>query len=96
MSFGKFGNMNGDSGILNSESQMIGYVVDGLEFSGGIDVLVTAGDTSKSITHFVFGRVEIAVTVLGVSKFILKFKNTYIFIVEYIAKQFDISSNTTI
>merc|ERR1739844_414161 len=70
-SYGKFGNVNGNSGIFNTESQMIGYIVDGLEFSGGIDVLVTAGYTSKSIANFVFGRVEIAVTVLGVSKFIL-------------------------
>ena len=76
-SYGKFGNVNGNSGIFNTESQMIGYIVDGLEFSGGIDVLVTAGYTGVSIAHFVFGRVEVAVTVLGVSEFILKLKKKW-------------------
>ena len=72
--YGKFGNVNGYSGILNTESQMIGYIVDDLEFSGGIDVLVTAGYTGVSIAYFVFGRVDVAVTVFTVSEFILKFK----------------------
>ena len=69
---GQSGVVDGQSGIGDTESQCIGDIVDGLEFTGGIDVLVASGYTSVAISDFVFLRVDVAVTVFGVSEFILE------------------------
>jgi hypothetical protein len=61
---------NGQSGIYNSESQFIGDIGDNLEFASGVNVSITSSLLTKSVTNFLFGRVEVRITVLGVAKFI--------------------------
>ena len=69
---GQSGVVHGQSGIGDTESQSIGDVVDGLEFTGGIDVLVASGYTSVAISDLVLLGVDVAITVFGVSEFILE------------------------
>ena len=64
--------MNGQSGVSHSEAQSVSDIVDGLEDTIGIDVLVTSSHTRESVSRFLLGRVQVGVSVMGVAKFILK------------------------
>merc|ERR1711997_811989 len=63
---------NWDVGSSNSESiDIISNVVDSLENSIGINILVTSSGHSKSILSFSLGRVDVLVSKAELSKLIL-------------------------
>ena len=70
----EFSVMNWESGIFGSESEFISDISDGLEFTVGVNVLVTSGFLTETVSDFMFGRRPVGITVLGVAEFILKSK----------------------
>ena len=62
---------NWESGIFGPESELVSDISDGLEFTVGVNVLVTSGFLTKTVSDFVFGRSPVGITVLGVAEFIL-------------------------
>ena len=64
--------MYGQPGIGHSETQSVGDIVDSLEDAIGINILVTSGNPGESISGFLFGRVQVGISVMSVTKFILK------------------------
>merc|ERR1711899_21076 len=68
--------MNGQSRILSSESLSIGDIGDSLEFASGVNILITSLYSSKCVSNFVFGGMEVRVAILGVAKFIPSSKLT--------------------
>ena len=66
--------VNWESGIFGPESELVSDISDGLEFAVGVDVLVTSGFLTETVSDFVFGRRPVGITVLGVAEFILKSK----------------------
>ena len=70
----EFSVMNWESGIFGPESELISDISDGLEFAVGVNVLVTSGFLTETVSDFVFGRGPVGITVLGVAEFILKSK----------------------
>ena len=69
---------NWESGIFGPESELVSDISDGLEFAIGVNVLVTSGFLTETVSDFVFGRRPVGITVLGVAEFILKKKNNQI------------------
>ena len=65
---------NWESGIFGPESELISDISDGLEFTVGVNVLVTSGFLTETVSDFMFGRRPVGITVLGVAEFILKSK----------------------
>ena len=63
---------NWESGIFGPESELVSDISDGLEFAVGVNVLVTSGFLTETVSDFVFGRRPVGITVLGVAEFILK------------------------
>ena len=63
---------NWESGIFGPESELVSDISDGLEFAIGVNVLVTSGFLTETVSDFVFGRRPVGITVLGVAEFILK------------------------
>ena len=45
-----------------------------MEFASGVNILITSLYSSKCVSNFVFGGMEVRIAILGVAKFILKFK----------------------
>ena len=66
--------VNWESGIFGPESEFVSDISDGLEFAVGVDVLVTSGFLTETVSDFVFGRRPVGITVLGVAEFILQKK----------------------
>ena len=56
---------------MDTESQIIGDVVGGLDNAVGINVAVRSRHSSISVSCFVFLRVDVGVSVLDVAEFIL-------------------------
>merc|ERR1719319_1299530 len=72
----EFSVMNWESGIFGPESELVSDISDGLEFAVGVDVLVTSGFLTETVSDFVFGRRPVGITVLGVAEFIPSSKLT--------------------
>ena len=74
-SYGKFdfGNSgsNWEVGSLDTESQMIGDIVGGLDLAVGIDIGIRSRNSSISVSYFLFDRVEVRVTILNIAEFVL-------------------------
>ena len=68
----EFSVVNGESGIFGSETKFVSNISDGLELAVGVDVLVTSGFLTETVSYFMFGRRPVGITVLGVAEFILK------------------------
>lgn len=77
-SYGKFdfGNSgsNWEVGSLDTESQMIGDIVGGLDNAIGIDIRIRSLNSSISVSYFLFDRVEVRITILNIAEFILSLK----------------------
>jgi hypothetical protein len=71
----EFSVVNGESGIFGSETKFVSNISDGLELAVGVDVLVTSGFLTETVSYFMFGRRPVGITVLGVAEFILKKKS---------------------
>jgi len=74
-SYGKFdfGNSgsNWEVGSLDTESQMIGDIVGGLDNAIGINIRIRSLNSSISVSYFLFDRVEVRITILNIAEFIL-------------------------
>merc|ERR1711971_963882 len=67
-SHGEFSVMNWESRIFGPESELVSDISDGLEFTVGVNVLVTSGFLTETVSDFVFGRRPVGITVLGVAE----------------------------
>ena len=74
-SYGKFdfgsSRSNWEVGSLDTESQMIGDIVGGLDLAVGIDIRIRSRNSSISVSYFLFDRVEVRVTILNIAEFVL-------------------------
>lgn len=74
-SYGKFdfgsSGSNWEVGSLDTESQMIGDIVGGLDLAVGIDIRIRSRNSSISVSYFLFDRVEVRVTILNIAEFVL-------------------------
>ena len=74
-SYGKFDFGNSGSnwkvGSLNTESQMIGDIVGGLDNAIGINIRIRSLNSSISVSYFLFDRVEVRITILNIAEFVL-------------------------
>merc|ERR1711974_302320 len=62
---------NWETRILNTESKSISDVSDGLKDSVGVDIRVSSVDSSISVSDLLFHRVDVGISVVEVSEFIL-------------------------
>jgi len=62
---------NRQTGVLNTETSTISNISDLLELSIGINILVSSSDSSIGVSNLLFGRVEVSIAIVEVSKFIL-------------------------
>jgi len=65
------GGSNGKSRVLNTESESISNIFDGLELAVGINIAVSAAHTGVGVSDLVLGDVQVAVAIVQVSEFIL-------------------------
>merc|ERR1711892_1435895 len=62
---------NGQTRVGNTESSSVGNVLNLLELSIGINIRVSTGDSSVSVSNLLLGRVDVGVTIVQVAKLIL-------------------------
>merc|ERR1712123_55599 len=62
---------NGQTRVSNTESCSVSNVLNLLELSIGINIRVSTGDSSVSVSNLLLGRVDVGVTIVQVAKLIL-------------------------
>jgi hypothetical protein len=62
---------NGETGILNTESESVSDVTNSLENSIGVNIGVSTVDSSIGVTDLLLDRVEVGVAIVQVSELIL-------------------------
>merc|ERR1712072_742656 len=63
---------DGQVGSLNTESKTISNVVDSLDDSVGVGVAIRSSYSTIGVSGFLFGRVQVSITISKVSEFILR------------------------
>merc|ERR1712153_260865 len=62
---------NGQTGVSNTESCSVSNVLNLLELSIGINIRVSSGDSSVSVSNLLLDGVDVGVTIVQVAKLIL-------------------------
>merc|ERR1711892_573607 len=62
---------NGQTRVGNTESCSVSNILNLLEFSIGINIRVSTGDSSVSVSNLLLDRVDVGVTIVQVAKLIL-------------------------